>query len=261
MFWTRKTQPKQQREKEKPAQENASLNAKPVVKSMRYYEHDGALRAYANRAMVLAFLCVPTTLLAVAFAAYVRLQPPTVIRVGANGEAAVVRRTSAVEPTAISLDQGASAAPNDFDKKAFMRVFLEHYLNFSGDSVNRNWADALNMMTSNLRRATLNAMEKGNSVGMIEDEQITSIFHLRSMEPSKEDPLSFTVYGVKEIHRVSDHHETSSKLVGKYHIRLITERRTEENPSGLLIAEYGEELIAGEKRDATAQGAGLGSSK
>jgi hypothetical protein len=25
----------------------------------RYYEHDGALRAYANRAMVLAFLCVP----------------------------------------------------------------------------------------------------------------------------------------------------------------------------------------------------------
>lgn len=30
----------------------------------RYYEHDGALRAYANRAMVLAFLCVPTTLLA-----------------------------------------------------------------------------------------------------------------------------------------------------------------------------------------------------
>jgi len=41
----------------------------------RYYEHDGALRAYANRAMVLAFLCVPMTMLALGFAVYVRLQP------------------------------------------------------------------------------------------------------------------------------------------------------------------------------------------
>jgi len=42
----------------------------------RYYEHDGALRAYANRAMLLAFLCVPATMLALGFAVYVRLQPP-----------------------------------------------------------------------------------------------------------------------------------------------------------------------------------------
>lgn len=230
------------------------------LKYMRYYEHDGALRAYANRAMLLAFLCVPTTLVAVGLAAYVRLQPPTVIRVDQNGEAAVLNRKSAAT-SAINVAQGASAEPNDFDKKAFMRVFLERYLNFSGDTVDRNWADALNMMTSNLRRATLNAMEKDNAVGKIQDEQITSIFHLRSMEPSKDDPLSFTVYGVKDIHRVTDHHETSSKLVGKYHIRLITERRTEENPSGLLIAEYGEELIEGEKQDATVRSAGFGASQ
>ena len=30
----------------------------------RYYEHDGALRAYANRSMVLAFLSVPTAMIA-----------------------------------------------------------------------------------------------------------------------------------------------------------------------------------------------------
>ena len=60
----------------------------------RYYEHDGALRAYANRAMILAFLCVPITLLALGFAVYVRLQPPTVIRVDANGEATVLGRPS-----------------------------------------------------------------------------------------------------------------------------------------------------------------------
>ena len=46
-----------------------------------------------------------------------------------------------------------------------MRLFLERYLNFSSDSVNRNWADGLNMMTANLRRATLNAIEKGQHGG------------------------------------------------------------------------------------------------
>ena len=68
--------------------EKQKETAPEKLKYMRYYEHDGALRAYANRAMVLAFLCVPTALVAVGLAAYVRLQPPTVIRVNAEGQAA-----------------------------------------------------------------------------------------------------------------------------------------------------------------------------
>src|SRR5215510_5557371 len=67
--------------------EEQTKTAPEKLRYSRYYEHDGALRAYANRAMVLAFLCVPTTLLAIALAAYVRVQPPTVIRVDANGNA------------------------------------------------------------------------------------------------------------------------------------------------------------------------------
>ena len=35
------------------------LSFRKKLSYSRYYEHDGALRAYANRAMVLAFLCVP----------------------------------------------------------------------------------------------------------------------------------------------------------------------------------------------------------
>ena len=247
MWFRRQSQPAKDLAKNKDEQPAK----KP--KALRYYEHDGALRAYANRAMLLAFLSLPATFIAVALAAYVRLQPPTVIRVDANGEAVVLGHKPAPVVSAVSIAQGTDSEPNDFDKKAFMRVFLDRYLNFSPDTVNRNWADALNLMTSNLRRSTLNVMQKDNTVGKIADEQITSIFHLRSIESSKDDPLSFTAYGVKEIHRVTDHHESLSKLVGKYHIRLITERRTEENPSGLLIAEYGEELIEGEKRDAVAQ--------
>src|SRR5713226_1533691 len=59
----------------------------------RYYEHDGMLRAYANRSMVLALLCSVIATGSLAFAVYVRLQSPTVIRVDADGDATVVGGT------------------------------------------------------------------------------------------------------------------------------------------------------------------------
>jgi hypothetical protein len=226
------------------------------IRSRRYYEHDGALRAYANRAMVLAFLCLPTTLIAVLLAAYVRLQPPTIIRVDQNGEAVVLGQKTGK----ITVAQGANRDPADFERLAVAKSFLDHYLNFSPDSVNRNWADALNMMTSNLRRATLNALQKDNSAGKVQDDQITSVFHLRSIDAAKDDPLTLTAFGVKEVHRIRDHRESTDKLVGEYRIRLVPEKRSEDNPTGLLIAEYGEKLITGERADAAAQGVVLNAS-
>src|SRR3954470_22466534 len=127
-------------------EQHSEVEAK--VSYSRYYEHDGALRAYANRAMVLAFLCVPTTLVALGFAVYVRVQPPIVIRVDANGQANTV---SASRPM-LAVNEGVAAEPNEFEKRAFVRLFLERYLNFSPSNVSRNWADSLNMMTGNLRR-------------------------------------------------------------------------------------------------------------
>src|SRR5437660_73327 len=97
------------------------VTAPDKLRYSRYYEHDGALRAYANRAMVLAFLCVPTTLLALAFAAYVRLQPPTVIRVDENGQATVVGKTKPVP----SVTQGAGSEPSGLEKRALLRLLLE----------------------------------------------------------------------------------------------------------------------------------------
>src|SRR5437868_14499971 len=114
--------------KPQPAKEEGQQPEK--LKYMRYYEHDGALRAYANRAMVLAFICVPTTLLAVALAAYVRLQPPTVIRVDSAGSAIVIGdKPGTTRPVLVS--QGANAEPNDFEKSAYVRLFLDRYLSFS----------------------------------------------------------------------------------------------------------------------------------
>lgn len=222
----------------------------------RYYEHDGALRAYANRAMVLAFLCAPIALIAIALAAYVRVQPPTIIRIDGNGDAALLGGSRA-RPQ-VSIVRGSDVESRDVEKRAVAKLFLERYLNFSPASVDRNWADSLNMMTGNLRRSTLATLQKDNTVGRVQEEQISSVFHLRSLEPEKDDPLSFLAYGVKELHRIRDHQERTDKLVGEYHIRLIAEKRTEENPSGLLIADYGEKLIEGERQQAAAQDVSVG---
>jgi hypothetical protein len=180
---------------------NEEIEAPEKLRYSRYYEHDGALRAYANRAMLLAFLTIPATLLAIGFAVYVRLQPPTVIRVDENGQAAVLGQTK----------PGISIA----------------------------------------------GMQKENLIGKIEDDQTTSDFQLRSLEPTKDEPLTYTAFGVKEVHHIHDHNETVDKVVSEFQVRLVVERRTEQNPSGLLIGEYWERAIEGEKRDWVLQQAGL----
>jgi len=217
----------------------------------RYYEHDGALRAYANRAMVLALFSAPTAMIAVGLAAYVRLQPPTLIRVDAGGTAEATGGKSQPQGAVPVRFQNGSEEPSDFEKKACVRLFLERYLNFSPGSVSQNLAASLNMMTANLRHTVLAAMEKDNMVGRVADEQITSVFHLRSLEAASDDGLRFTAFGVAEVHRVHDHRETSDRMVGEFHVRLIAERRSEQNPSGLLVAEYGERLIEGERNDSS----------
>lgn len=219
----------------------------------RYYEHDGALRAYANRAMILAFLSVPTTLVAVGFAVYVRLQPPTVIRVDEDGQAVVVGKANPI----LSVTQGAGSEPTDFEKRAFVRLFLERYLNFSPSNVSRNWAESLNMMSANLRRTAYAGMQKDNLVGKIQDDQTCSEFQLRTLEAAKDDPLTYVAFGVKEVHHIHEHNESIDKIVSELHVRLAVEKRSEQNPSGLLVGEYWERAIEGEKRDWVLQQAGL----
>ncbi len=237
-------------EKQIQGKQNPEKQNNDKLRYSRYYEHDALLRAFANRAMVLAFLCVPLALVSLGFAVYVRIQPPTIIRVDLNGEATLLNRTKPSPTLGISVTQGADADPTDFEKRAFARTFLTRYLNFTPADVAGNWAEGLNMMTADLRRTTLDALKNDNTVGKIEDDQTNSVFHIRSLETSKDDPLNFVVFGVQEIHRVRDHKEDFDKVVAEFHIRLVSEKRSERNPSGLLIADYWEREIEGEKRNA-----------
>src|SRR2546426_3239911 len=100
------------------------------IQYTKYYEHDGMLQAYANRAMVLAMLFAVIAMASLGFAIYVRVQPPTVVRVDAEGIAtAVAARQGAVRvpPLAeVSVQAAADSGPTELEAKAVVRRFLEN---------------------------------------------------------------------------------------------------------------------------------------
>jgi len=224
----------------------------------KYYEHDGMLRAYANRAMLLAMLFGVIALGSLAFAVYVRIQPPTIIRVDKDGDATVVgarARTDPVSRLALVLSADASpngsgensAAPTDMEARAVLRTFLQHYLTYTPDSVTRDLAESLNLMTTNLRKLTMDKLRKEDTIGKIQQDHIISDFRVRSIERSKDVPWSYVVFGVKEIHRIRNGTEVTDRIVGQYNLRLMEEQRTELNPSGLLVADFSEQQMVGER--------------
>lgn len=219
-----------------------------IASYTKYYEHDGMLRAYANRSMLLAMIFGVLALGSLAFAIYVRLQPPTVIRVGKNGDATVLGGPGlAGRGFSLLAERASAAAPTDIEGRAVVQQFLEDYLAYTPDSVDRNMAVALNMMTANLRTYTLNELREKDTIGKIKDDHIVSEFEIRSIEPVKGLPWTYTVFGVKEVHHVKDGTERIDQIVSRYNVRLVETRRTVANPSGLLVAQYGEQEMVGDR--------------
>ncbi len=237
-----------------------------MVGYTKYYEHDGMLRAYANRAMFLAMLFAVIALGSLGLAIYVRIQPPTVVHVDKDGDATIVggrTRQSAVVQLASALDMGASTAadetaPTDLEGRAVVRRFLDRYLVYTPDSAARNLAESLNMMTTNLRTFTMKKLRDEDTVGKIREDRVISDFQIREIKKSKDLPWSYTVFGVKEIHKLRNGSEVTDRIVGAYEVRLVQERRSEKNPSGLLVAEYSEKQMVGERNNGLLQRSALG---
>ena len=225
----------------------------------RYYEHDGMLRAYANRSMVLALMFGVVAMGSLAFAVYVRLLPPTVIRVGANGDASVVGGTAFAghDRGLTFLASAAEAAPSEVEAKSVVRRFLDHYLNYTPATVDKQVADALNMMTGNFRTLVIGRLRDDDTIYKIQDDHIISNFNIRNIDAVKGNPLTYTAFGVKEIHRLRNRQETTDQIVGRYSVRLVFDRRSEFNPSGLLVADYWEQQMVGEKNTGLEQTDGL----
>jgi hypothetical protein len=233
------------------------VKAEKNEREPKFYEMDGALRAYSNRSLVIAGLMGVTALVAVIGFLFVRMQPPTVIKVNSAGEAQVLSpygTSSHLGVLPAVLASARSAGPDEYEKQAFIKQFLGHYLTYDPHTLGQNWADAMNMMTSNLRHAALGKMQQDNTVGKLEEEQAMSALKVKNLEPSKEDPLTYEAFGVRTVHRMVNDHETIDKLVEQYHVRLVSMERSAENPDGLLVGEYWSKQIEGEKRDAVLEG-------
>src|SRR5579863_5051619 len=236
-----------------------------VTRYTKYYEHDGMIRAYANRSMVLAMIFGVLAMASLGFAVYVRLQPPTVIHVDKDGNASVVGGPHPVSAATFSLSANASSAndptsvaPTDLEGRAVVRQFLTRYLAYTPDSVDRNLAEALNMMTANLRAYSMSKLRDEDTVGKIKNDHIISDFEIRSIQPVKGTPWTYTVFGVKEVHRVKNATETTDQIVGRYNVRLVETTRSETNPRGLLVAEYGEQQMVGDRENGLLQKSDLG---
>jgi hypothetical protein len=221
------------------------------VQYTKYYEHDGMLRAYANRAMVLAMLFAVIAMSALGFAIYVRVQPPTIVRIDKDGNASAVGTAAdGIKATNLSVLSALAAtdhAPTELEAKAFVRRFLEHYLGYTAATVDQNLAVALSMMTGNLRTYSLGKLRDEDTVGKIKEDRIVSQVRIRTIEPVKDVPWTYVAFGVKEIHRLRQRIESTDRIVSRYNLRLAHERRSESNPSGLLVAEFSEQQMVGER--------------
>lgn len=222
----------------------------------KYYEMDGALRAYANRMAVLGLASGAIAAAALGLFAYVRLQPPVVIRVDQAGEANVVGGDTVRVNKGVLLAGTASAgsgepaasAPTDVEGRAVVRKFLQTYLTYTPANVERQFADALNMMTLNFRTLTMNKLREDDTLGRIKTDSITSSIRIRSIEPVAGQPWVYQVFAAKEIHRITSQRiEQTEKMVCRYQVRLVFAGRTQFQPTGLLVGEFWEQQMVGER--------------
>jgi hypothetical protein len=228
----------------------------------KYYEHDGMLRAYANRAMVLAMMFGVISMGSVAFTVYVWLQPPTIVRVDPSGDSSAISLIaggeSNVAPMSFHVAAAGETGPTEMEARALVRRFLDSYLNYTPAVAERNFADALNMMTSNFRAYTLGKLRDDEVLQKIKDSHMVSTFMLRDVEPVKGIPYSFMAFGVREVHQVKNGAESTDRIISRHNLRLAVTKRTEFNPSGLLVAEYWERQIVGDRNNGLLQESPIG---
>lgn len=221
----------------------------------KYYEMDGALRAYANRMAVLGLTCGGLAIASLGLFAYVRLQPPVVIRVDQAGEAVVVGGDTVrvgngfLATTKTSANSGeAGAAPSDVEGRAVVRKFLMTYLTYTPANVERQYADALNLMTLNFRTLTMNKFREDDTLGRIKTDSITSSIRIRSIEAVAGMPWVYQVFAAKEVHRLTSQRiEQTEKMVCRYQVRLVFAGRSQWQPTGLLVGEFWEQQMVGER--------------
>jgi len=231
--------------------ENTSDNSSEPFNFGRSCVRDGVLRAYATRFGLLAFVFGVIALLSLGFAVYVRLQPPTIIRILPNGEANVIsgRPPSHKGASAILANTATSPEPMDYEKQRIIEDFLDCYLNYDFKNVGDRWACALNLTTDTLQRSALDVMKNEDRIGKVRSDKVRSTFQIRQLEPSKQDSMAYTVYGIRNVYRMDGTREVAEQMVNRYEIHLALLDRSSQTPRGLLIGGYREMQLEGEQKE------------
>src|SRR6516165_10205173 len=92
----------------------------------KFYEMDGALRAYSNRSIVVAGIMGMVAFISAAGFLFVRMEPPTVIRVDSDGQATVLSpnhgANGRILPSVLKANV-VDFGPDEYEKQAFVKNF------------------------------------------------------------------------------------------------------------------------------------------
>ncbi len=213
-----------------------------------YYEKDGALRAYANRVVILAGVLALVVVVLAAIVLLTRSKPPIIIRVGPDGQATVI---SGEGGAGVDKKQFAnvkdSEVPNDIEKKNFVITFVNMYWGYDEHTLPDHWSKALNMMTHNLSGDVYSKMTAEDTVGNLQSEHDKSDVTITNIEADQSDPLVFHVLATCiNMNSKDGKYYTAAKKAESYTIRLVETDRSITDPSGLLISGFKRDEISSE---------------
>ncbi len=225
-------------------------------RSYHYWDFNGQLQARLNVAFgiiaVLGLVCIAEG--AGLFYTSRQLAHPPVVKIDPNGAVSVAGvRADGPLPSKVRLLPAAEIAPDDIEIRHFLRQFLTKYMSYQPASADANLADAFNMMTLNLRQASMKKMRDQGEFDRIQAQRIVSNFHIVRIDPVSGINLGYTVLGVRTIHHLEEGNETSDRIVAHYNLRLAPAARTERDATGLRVAEFSEEPVMGEENKDLAQ--------
>lgn len=210
------------------------------LKTAPYYEKDGALRAYANRVVVLCGILILAVVALAALLMNARSKPPLVIRVGANGQDSVVSPHGAVTTRGklISGSKG-SAAPSGLEKKSFVLNFVSFYWGYDEHTLADHWSRALNMMTGNLEGSLYQKLGSDGVVAKLEKSHASSTVSVQNIDVDPNNPLVYHVLATQITQATRDGRNfKAQKIAETFTIQLVETKRTVQDPSGLLIAGF-----------------------
>jgi hypothetical protein len=239
-----------------------SAHDKPTnaPENYHYWDFNGQLQARLNLAfgIITVLALVVIVLGSGLFYTFHQIAHPPVLKEDSDGSVTVanVRVTGPIS-SRIRLLPTAEIPPDEVAIKFFIRKFMNRYLSYQPATADASLADAFNMMTLNLRQASMKKMRDEGEFDKIQGQRIVSNFNIVRIDSVSGVNLAYTVLGVREIHHIEDAKETSDRIVAHYNLRLAPVARTERDASGLRVAEFNEEAVMGEESKDLAQQDGL----